>query len=212
MAAATQIHNFEAHEIVYGGDSGVAVNIPGRYSLSNRYDSRGKRRVFVCRAINISPTAMVFAAPTKGDVGERVIALLHHIGRVEGVVSRNFDQGFAVKVALSEERRRLLGARISWLVAHDQKKVAERRTNDRFIPSSSQSKLILADGTVEDCLILDLSVTGAAVSAFSTPPVGSSLAVGNVFGRVVRKFSGGFGVRFFERQARDYVEAMAILS
>jgi len=209
---ATQIHNFEAREIVYNGDSGVAVNIPGRYSLSNRYDARGRRRVFVCRAINISPSAMVFAAPTKGDIGERVIVLLHHIGRVEGVVSRNFDQGFAVRVALSEERRRLLGARISWLVAHDQKKVAERRINDRFIPSSSQSKLILADGTVEDCLILDLSVSGAAVSAFTAPPVGSSLAVGNVFGCVVRKFSGGFGVRFFERQARDHVEAMAILS
>lgn len=210
--SAAQIQHFEAREIVYGGDSGVAVNIPGRYSLSNRYDSRGQRRVFVCRAINISPSVMVFAAPAKGNVGERVIALLHHIGRVEGVVSRNFDQGFAVKVALTEERRRVLGARISWLVAHDQKKAAERRKNDRFIPSNSQSKLILPDGTVEDCLILDLSVTGAAVSAFSMPPIGASLAVGNVFGRVVRKFSGGFGVHFFERQSRDHVEAMAILS
>lgn len=206
-----QIQDFEAREIVYNGDSGVAVNIPGRCSLANRYDSSGKRRVFVCRAINISPDFVLFAAPVSGNIGERVIALLHHLGRVEGVVSRNFDQGFAIKLALTQERRRTLAARISWLVAHDQQKVSERRENDRFIPSNSQSKLILADGTVEDCLILDLSVTGAAISAFTTPPVGASLAIGNVLGRVVRKFGGGFGVRFLERQSRDHLEAMAIL-
>jgi hypothetical protein len=208
----TQSEYFEDRAGVNDANTGVVVNIPGRYSLSNRYDSSGKRRVFVCRAINLSPSVIVLAAPAKGDIGERVIALLHHLGRVHGVVSHNFDQGFAMKIATTEKGRRILAARISWLAAHKNKKTSNRRKDDRFIAANARSKLILADGRVEDCFVLDLSVTGASVSADTIPIVGASVAVGNVVGRVVRQFAGGFAVQFLERQSRDGVEALAVFS
>jgi hypothetical protein len=212
VMSLTQNFYFEDRAGVHDPNTGVVANIPGRYSLSNRYDSSGKRRVFVCRAINLSPSIIVLAAPAKGDIGERVIALLHHLGRVEGAVSHNYDQGFAMKIAMTKESRSILAARIAWLEAHKNKKTSERRSDYRFIPTNTRSKLILADGRVEDCFILDLSVTGASVSAHTIPIVGTSVAVGNVVGRVVRLFAGGFSVQFLEHQSRNSVEAMAVFS
>ena len=208
----TQSEYLEDRPGVHGDNTGVVVNIPGRYSLSNRYDSLGKRRVFLCRAISLSPSVILLAAPTKGDIGERVMVLLHHLGRVQGMVSHNFDQGFAMKIATTKEGRRILAARIAWLEAHKNKKTTDHRTVDRFMPTNTRSKLILANGRVEDCFVLDLSVTGASVSADTIPIVGTSVAVGNVVGHVVRQFVGGFAVQFLERQSRDGVEAMVVFS
>jgi hypothetical protein len=212
VMSLTQSEDFEDRAGVHDANTGVVVNIPGRYSLSNRYDSHGKRRVFVCRAINLSPSVIVLAAPAKGDIGERVILLLHHLGRVQGVVSRNFDQGFAVKIATTNEGRRILAAKIAWLEAHKNKKTTDHRRNGRFIPTNTRSKVILANGRVEDCFVLDLSGTGASVSADTIPVVGTSVALGNVVGRVVRQFAGGFAVQFLEPQSRESVEKIAILS
>jgi hypothetical protein len=212
VMSLTQSEDFEDRTGVHDANTGVVVNIPGRYSLSNRYDSCGKRRVFVCRAINLSPSVIVLAAPAKGNIGERVIVLLHHLGRVQGVVSHNFDQGFAMKIATTKEGRSILAARIAWLEAHKNKKTADHRRNGRFMPTNTRSKLILANGRVEDCFVLDLSVTGASVSADTIPLVGTSVALGSVVGRVTRQFAGGFAVQFLEHQSRDSVEKMAVLS
>jgi len=70
--------------------------------------------------------------------------------------------------------------------------------------------MILADGSCEDCLVLDISVSGAAVSANTVPNIGTLLAIGTVIGRVVRHFEGGFAVQFIQPQDRDAVEALVI--
>ena len=58
----------------------IMVSIQGRYSLASRLNERGNRRVFACRAVNMSPSAVALSAPVSGPVGERVIA---HIDRRE---------------------------------------------------------------------------------------------------------------------------------
>jgi hypothetical protein len=70
--------------------------------------------------------------------------------------------------------------------------------------------LLFADGSAETCLVLDFSLTGAAISADTVPDIGTVLAVGSVVGRVVRYFAEGFAVHFIERQSRDTVEALVI--
>ena len=44
----------------------VIVSIPGRYSLADRRDARGERRVFSCRAIYLSPREIALAGPVMG--------------------------------------------------------------------------------------------------------------------------------------------------
>jgi len=65
---------------------------------------------------------------------------------------------------------------------------------------------MLPDGSTQTCLVIDLSVTGAALSAEAVPDIGTVLAVGKVVGRVVRHFEGGFAVEFTERQSPDEIE------
>ena len=67
----------------------VKVHLLGRYMLPDR-------REFPCQIINMSPGGLALLAPGIGNVGDRVIAYLDHIGRVEGKITRIIDNGFAM--------------------------------------------------------------------------------------------------------------------
>ena len=84
--------------------------------------------------------------------------------------------------------------------------VSDQRAERRFIPVKPYSQMMLADGRTETCLVIDVSISGAAISAETVPEIGTVLAVGTIVGRVVRHFEGGFAVQFVERQSRDELE------
>src|SRR5262249_57429684 len=72
----------------------VKVHLLGRYMLPDR-------REFPCQIINMSPGGLALLAPGIGNVGDRVIAYLDHIGRVEGRFTRIMDNGVALTVGAS---------------------------------------------------------------------------------------------------------------
>jgi hypothetical protein len=55
----------------------VRVDLLGRYMLPDR-------REFPCQVVNMSPGGMALIAPVAGEPGERVIAYVDHLGRLEG--------------------------------------------------------------------------------------------------------------------------------
>ena len=192
-------------------DVRIVVSLPGRYALANRRNARGERRQFACRAINISPSGVALAVPVLGQLGERVLADIEHFGKLEGTIERLLgDRGFVVRMAASEQEREKLADRIHWLEKHKNLEVPDQRAQARFVPNDPYSTLLLADGTVVTCFIIDLSITGAAVSADFVPAVGTVLAVGKVIGRVARHLDGGFAVQFVQVQDRENVEALAL--
>ena len=93
-------------------DVRIIVSIPGRYSLAGRRDARGERRVFSCRAVNVSPHAIALAAPVNGSVGERVIAHIDHLGKLEGPIRRLLEHGFVMDILASEDERDRLAVKI----------------------------------------------------------------------------------------------------
>lgn len=66
--------------------------------------------------------------------------------------------------------------------------------------------MTLADGTTQACLVIDMSSSGAAVSAELQPQIGTPLAVGACIGRVVRLLPDGFAVKFVEPLNRYELE------
>src|SRR5207237_131608 len=76
----------------------VKVHLLGRYMLPDR-------REFPCQIINMSPGGLALLAPGIGNVGDRVIAYLDHIGRVEGRITRIIDNGFAMTVNATDRKR-----------------------------------------------------------------------------------------------------------
>jgi hypothetical protein len=186
----------------------VIVSIPGRYSLADRRDARGERRVFSCRAIYLSPREIALAGPVMGKVGDRVIANIDQLGKIEGPITRLIRGGFMINISGGALTRDELSAKIEWLEGFKNHDTPNKRASERIIPANPHSRLTYADGSIENCLMLNFSVSGAAISADSPPDIKTVLAVGSIVGRVIRHFDGGFAVRFVEQQDRDTVEAM----
>jgi hypothetical protein len=185
----------------------IIASVPGRYSLDRR-NARGERREYPCRAINISPGAIALAAPVVGTPGERVLAHIDHFGKLQGTVGRILDRGFVMNIIASDDERASLSAKIAWYELHKNHDVSDQRGHDRFIPKNPHSSLVLSDGTVLGCFVLDISVSGAAVAAEVAPEIGTVMAVGKIVGRVVRFFAGGFAVQFIAPQNKDHVEML----
>src|SRR3989442_6275351 len=76
----------------------VRVNLLGRYMLADR-------REFPCQVTDMSPGGMALIAPVAGHPGERVIAYVDHVGRLEGVIARVFQNGFAMTVSVTTRQR-----------------------------------------------------------------------------------------------------------
>ncbi|MGO9703057.1 MAG: hypothetical protein ACLPX7_27800 [Xanthobacteraceae bacterium] len=189
-------------------DVRVITSIPGSFSIS-RKGLGGARAVFACRAVNLSTTTVAFtAAAVDVKIGDQILATVEQIGTLEGAVAQLLKGGFVVNITASEEERDKLRRKITWLERHKNFDVLDARTKPRLIPRNPRAKMILPDGKVESCTMLDLSVSGTAVSAKIIPEIGGVLAINNVVGRVVRHFEHGFAVRFIEDMSDEDVHAM----
>ncbi len=179
----------------------VKVNLLGRYMLEDR-------REFPCQAINMSPGGIALIAPVIGQPGERVIAYIDHLGRLEGRLARHIENGFAMTISATVRKRDMLAAQLTWLANRQILNLPEDRRHGRFTPKNPLARLILPNGNNVGCRIIDLSASGAAVSIAPDllPPVGAMCTVGMVHGRVVRHIDGGFAIEFTRLQHPDLVE------
>jgi hypothetical protein len=66
-----------------------------------------------CRVQDISPVGLALMASASGRVGERVIAYIDKIGRVEGRIIRVFATGFAITIAATEDGRHRIASRLA---------------------------------------------------------------------------------------------------
>ncbi len=191
-------------------DVRIIVSIAGRYSLANRRDPSGNRREFACRLVNISSHGMALAVPVIGTKGERVIVHTDQFGRIDGAILRLLDGGFVMSIVANADGRAKLQAKIAWMAEHINHDLPDGRQNARIVPRQPISSLVLADGSAPKCFVIDMSVSGVAVSAEVVPEIGVPVAVGKILGRVVRHFAQGFAVQFFEEQNPDILEQLVI--
>jgi hypothetical protein len=177
----------------------VKVHLLGRYMLPDR-------REFPCQVINMSPGGLALLAPGIGNVGDRVIAYLDHIGRVEGKITRIIDNGFAMTIAATARKRDKLAAQLTWLANRDILNLPEDRRHDRVVPRNPIAVITLEDGTRMTCRIIDLSLSGSAVAAEHRPPLQSLVLLGRVQARVVRNLEEGFAMEFIHEQLAETLE------
>jgi hypothetical protein len=186
------------------------LSVSGRYSFKNWYDSQGKPRVFSCRLVGISPHEMMLIVPVIGRAGASVTVECEEFGQWEGIVSHPTRQGFTMQIKATDEQRAKLADKIAWHEKFQKRETTDKRKHKRIVPTNPLSTLILADGSCLRCFVIDMSVSGVAVSADITPELRMPLAVGKVVGRVVRHIAGGFAVKFVELQDIRSLERMII--
>ena len=179
----------------------VRVELLGRYMLADH-------REFPCQVTNMSPGGVAVIAPVCGNPGERVVAYVDHLGRLEGVIARHFPNGFAMTIAASARKRDKLAAQLTWLANRNILNLPEDRRHGRFIPRNPVARLIMPNGTNVACRLIDLSQSGAGIAIAENlrPPIGSVVTVGKAQGKVVRHIENGFAVEFARLQHPDFVE------
>jgi len=177
----------------------VRVNLLGRYMLADR-------REFPCQVTNMSPGGMALIAPVSGQTGERVIAYVDHVGRLEGTIARHFQNGFAMTIAATSRKRDKLAAQLTWLANRHILNMPEDRRHGRFTPRKSTARLVMPNGVNVTCRIIDLSESGAGIATGQRPPIGALVTIGKVTGRVVRYLDDGFALEFTRLQHPDFLE------
>ena len=71
------------------------------------------------------------------------------------------------------------------------------------MPRINASKLILPDGAVHNCRVIDVSLSGASVACAVKPPIDTVVILGRMRGRVVRHHDQGVALQFVELQDPD---------
>jgi len=182
---------------------GVRIFVNGSYMLPNWYDCEGRLRAFACRTTRVSPFRMIVDVPVVGKVGDRLTSYFKEFGKFEGCISDTMERSFLLELEMTRAMRERLADKLVWLEKKQaDPNVADTRRHSRFIPPNSHTTLTLADGSIHNCFIIDLSLSGVAVSSEIEPSIGMPLAIGGCIGRVVRTFRNGFAVKFVQAHAK----------
>ena len=177
----------------------VKVHLLGRYMLQDH-------REFPCQVVNMSPGGLAMYAPGIGTVGERVIAYLDHIGRVEGKITRLIDNGFAMTVSATPRKRDKLAAQLTWLANRQILNLPEDRRHDRIVPRNPNGRAD-ARRRQQDAMPYHRPVAvGRRGQRRQKPEVGTAVSLGRVQARVVRHLEEGFAIEFVHAQLPDTVE------
>ena len=177
----------------------MRVNLLGRYMLADR-------REFPCQVVDMSPGDVRVEAPVTGKPGQRVVAYIDHLGRVEGTISRVSATGFAMSISATARKRDKIAAQLTWLANRQILGLAEDRDYERSTPRNDRSIVKMPNGISVTCRIIDLSLSGAAIATDKVPPIGALITLGKVPARVVRHVDGGFAVEFTRLQHPDSLE------
>lgn len=167
----------------------VKVSLLGRYMLADR-------REFPCQIIEMSPGDAHMIAPEMGMHGDRIIAYIDHLGRIEGELIGQIDGGFIMSVNAPARKREKLAAQLTWFANKDILNLPEDRRHERQVPDIRHSHIILEDGRSYRCKIIDISLSGAAVEIDVKPAMGTPITLGRMRARVVRHFDDGIAVEF----------------
>jgi len=89
----------------------VAVTLFGRFIRENREE-------YPCQVTQMSAGGMALLAPVKCEEGERIVAYLDHVGRrIEGIVVRVIEGGFAGRILASAAKHERIVNLLTWLIS-----------------------------------------------------------------------------------------------
>lgn len=182
----------------------MPVALLGRYMLADRQE-------YPCQTLDISPGGALLIAPVRGQIGERVVAYLEHLGRVEGEITRHVPHGFAMSIAAAMRKRDKIASQLTWLANRQALGLPEDRRHERIVPRNPATILRLESGRECAARLIDISLSGAAMSLETRPAIGAAVTVGSTNAKVVRHFGGGIAVEFRLALSPDRLDENLIL-
>jgi hypothetical protein len=149
--------------------------------------------------------ARLATTSTAAALGDRVVAYVGRLGRVEGEVVRRDAEGFALRFEQKRARAKRLADALTFIVNSLESR--DKRRARRYA-QDAPAGMVLPDGEVLQARVLDVSTTGASIATAVRPPIGTTVTLGRMRAQVVRHHEDGVGV-LFARQAGGTAEAVA---
>jgi hypothetical protein len=174
----------------------VEVRLLGRFMRSDRKE-------FDCESIDASANGIAFTADAGVQQGERIVAYLNQIGRVEGRVTQIFPRGFAIEMNVPPAKRDKLATQLAWLANRQALGLPQDRRHERITPRDRYTILKLDNGREYTATLIDVSVSGAALNVDCEPPIGTQVIVGATPAKVVRHVNCGIAVAFLDPLPAD---------
>jgi hypothetical protein len=174
----------------------VPVTVFGRFMRENKQE-------YPCEVINMSAGGMSLLTPVSCPDKERIVAYLDNFGRIEGVVVRSFEGGFAVRILASPAKQEKIANSLTWITNEKALGLTDERRYERVAVANPASKLILPSGEVHACVVIDVSLSGASIAIDVRPPVNTMVILGRMRGRVVRHHERGVAIQFATLQNPD---------
>ena len=177
------------------------LRLPARCMLADRIERS-------CTTIDLAACGVAVECGDRGQIGDHVVAYVNQLGRMEGEIARQLQNGFAFKIAAPPRKIEKLAARIAWLVQHDAFGAPDNRRQERVEADEGLIIVTTPDGEAHVATLIDLSSEGAALNVAIAPPIGSPVTIGQRQARVVRHFAGGIAVKYqnllrLRRRSRD---------
>ena len=182
--------------------SRVTISVQGRFMRADHSEHD-------CIVDTMSPFDAVISSGNRPEVGERIVAYLDYIGRVEGKVTEASMRSFTISINATDRKRDKLSAQLTWLANKHELGLPEDRRHERVAPSNPVSEIRLDDGRRYPCRIIDLSVSGAAIEIDVRPAFGTMVVLGNMRGRVVRHFQEGIAMEFMTIQPETAINQLS---
>lgn len=182
--------------------SRVTISVHGRLMRADHSEHD-------CFIEAMSPFDAVVSCSSHPEVGERIVAYIDYIGRVEGKVAQSGTRTFTLSINATERKRDKLSAQLTWLANKHELGLPEDRRHERVAPSNPVSEIRLDDGRRYPCRIIDLSVSGAAIEIDVRPAFGTMVLLGNMRGRVVRHFQEGIAMEFMTIQPDEAIKNLS---
>lgn len=170
--------------------------VRGNYTVR---DERGAGVQQVChtRVVTVDTLTIDCAAP--GAIGAKWVAYFPEFGLLRGVVSRLAGpRTVELELQLSDATRRRLAGTIRWMVRRGRGLTKDMRRSPRLTPRYPQVDLTVGNEQWDRALLIDISATGAKLTADRAPSLGSTVMVGSIPATVVRSERQAFGVEFAE--------------
>ena len=168
-------------------------------------------REFSCRTIDISLGGLWLETRAKAGLGDRIVVYLDHFGRLEGRVVRVAMNGFALRLALPNAKRKRLTELLMWHANRADVGAEEDRRHQRIVPRSDRTIIELLDRSTISARIVDVSLSGACIAVADRPSVGSRIVVGRTTCTVVRHCQDGIAVQFLRAIPRDAFNESLVL-
>ncbi|KAA2235224.1 PilZ domain-containing protein [Salinarimonas soli] len=170
-------------------DERIHVRLQGRITSPDGTD-------LPCATLTVSAGGLAVETPTLIPLGEHVVCHFEQIGQIDAVIVGHHEEGFAVAFVADRDTRGELVRKVDWIERRMEGEVGDVRRHPRHVPPPNVLTIRLGGGRSEQARLLDVSISGAAVEAEQLPPVGSTVWIGPMRGRVVRHLPNGYAVAF----------------